>query len=65
MINLIRDTGALMNEGNLWNFYVKERKVNLGYIELDPASYRTKVTVSDQEVADMKKKKHPTGRKHL
>jgi len=57
MINLIRDTGALMNEGNLWNFYVKEKgKANLGYIELDPASYRTKVTVSDQEVADIYEK---------
>jgi len=53
MINLIRDTGALMNESNLWNFYVKEKgKVNLGYVEFDPASYRTKVTVNDQEVAD-------------
>jgi peptidyl-prolyl cis-trans isomerase D len=57
MINLIRDTGALMNEGNLWNFYVKEKgKVNLGYVEFDPATYRTKVTVSDQEVVDIYEK---------
>src|SRR5690606_21078312 len=57
MINLIRDTGALMNEGNLWNFYVKEKgKINLGYVEFDPASYRTKVTISDQEVADIYEK---------
>lgn len=57
MIQLIRDTGTLMHEGNLWNSYVKERgKVNLGYVEFDPASYRTKVIVSDQEVADIYEK---------
>ncbi len=57
MINLIRDTGALMSEGNLWNSYVKEKgRINLGYTEVDPASYRTKVTVGDQEVADIYEK---------
>ena len=63
MINLIKDTGALMGEGNLWNLYVKERgKINLGYAEFDPASYRTKVTVDDQEVANIYEKEKNTRR---
>lgn len=57
MINLIKDTGALMGESNLWNSYVKEKgKINLGYVEYDPSSYRTKVNVDDQEVSSVYEK---------
>ena len=57
VIGLITDTGAAMSDNDVWNSYVKERgKINLGYVEYDPASFRDKVNVSDQEVADVYEK---------
>lgn len=52
MISLITDTGASLGEGDLWRSYVRDRgRINLGYAVFDPASFRDKVTVDDQEVA--------------
>jgi len=63
MIGLIRDTGGLTGEHDLWNSYVKEKgKVNLGYIEVDPATFRGKVSVDDQEVAAVYEKEKDTKR---
>lgn len=63
MLNLIRDTGALADEGNLWQSYVREKgKVNLGYIEVDPSSFRSKVNVDDQEIMSVYEKEKDTKR---
>jgi len=63
MLSLIRDTGALTGEGDLWNSYVKEKgKVNLGYVEVDPATFRSKVNVDDQEVATVYEKEKDSKR---
>lgn len=63
MVGLIRDTGALTGEGDLWNSYVKEKgKVNLGYVEVDPASFRGKVNVDDQEVLAIYEKEKDTNK---
>jgi len=63
MISLIRDTGALSGEGDLWKSYVREKgKVNLGYVEFDPSSYRSKINVDDQEVASVYEKEKDTKR---
>jgi hypothetical protein len=61
MMNLIRDTGAFLNEDDIWASYVKERgKINIGYAEFDPSSFRSKVTVSDQEVLNVYEKEKGT-----
>jgi len=63
MINLIKDTGALTGEGDLWNSYVKEKgKINLGYIEFTPSSFRNKVNVDEQEVVSVYEKEKDTKR---
>ncbi len=63
MIGLIRDTGALTGGGDLWNSYVKEKgKVSLGYVEIDPSTFRSKVNVDDQEVAAVYEKEKDTKR---
>jgi hypothetical protein len=63
MINLIKDTGALTGEGDLWNSYVKEKgRINLGYVEYDPSSYRNKVNVDDQEIISIYEKEKDTRR---
>lgn len=63
MLNLIRDTGALSGEGDLWQSYVKEKgKINLGYVEFDPSSYRNKVSVDNQEVMSVYEKEKDTRR---
>jgi peptidyl-prolyl cis-trans isomerase D len=61
MINLIKDTGALTGESDFWNSYVKEKgKINLGYVEFDPSSFRSKINVDDQEVASVYEKEKDT-----
>lgn len=57
MTNLIKDAGAFASDGELWNLYVRERgKVNLGYLEFDPSSYRSKVQINDEEVGKIYEK---------
>ena len=63
MLSLIRDTGTLAGEGDLWLSYVKEKgKINLGYVEVDPSSFKSKVNVDDQEVMSLYEKEKDTKR---
>jgi parvulin-like peptidyl-prolyl isomerase len=51
MIGLIRDTGMLLSDRDIWTMYTRERgKVNLGYVEYDAVSFRGRVRVDDREV---------------
>jgi len=51
MIGVIRDTGALVSDRDVWAFYARERgKVSLGYAVYDPALYRGNASVDEQEV---------------
>ena len=53
MVSLIRDNGAVLNDAQVYNAYVKEKgKVDLAYMVFDPSDYMKKVTVTDKEVED-------------
>ncbi|MBA4416934.1 MAG: hypothetical protein C0392_03340 [Syntrophus sp. (in: bacteria)] len=57
MVNLIKDNGVIINDGQAWKGYVKARgKVDLAYMVFDPADYRKKVDVSDRELQDLYEK---------
>lgn len=57
MIGLITDTGASFSEDELWSSYARERgRINLGYMEYAPASFRDKVAVDDREIAEIYEK---------
>lgn len=54
---IIQNTGALSNESDVWAAYVRDKgKINLAYVEFDPAAFRDKVNVSEKELLDLYEK---------
>jgi hypothetical protein len=55
--SIINDNGFFLNEADLWASYVKEKgKVNLSYVQVDPAAYRDKVSVDEKELQSLYEK---------
>lgn len=53
LINLVRDNAMFLSDTDVWQAYVKEKgKVNLAYIQFDPAQFRNSVNVTDRELAE-------------
>ena len=59
--SIINDNGLFLNEADLWASYVKEKgKVNLFYVQVDPAAYTDKVSVDEKEVQSLYEKEKGT-----
>jgi parvulin-like peptidyl-prolyl isomerase len=55
--SIINDNGYFLNDADLWASYVKEKgKVNLFYIQVDPAAYKDKVNVDEKELQSLYEK---------
>jgi len=54
LVTIISDNSTLTSESDAWNSYIKERgKVNLSYVQFDPASFRDKVILNEKEIEDI------------
>lgn len=54
LIAIISDNSTFTNENDAWQSYTKEKgKVNLSYVQFEPASFRDKVVLNEKEIEDI------------